>query len=59
LRVGAHLAAALRVSEVMHVLGITGMRAKFFHLGLNKDGSPKHPLYIAAGTRPKPFVLEM
>lgn len=25
------------------------------HLGLNKDGSPKHPLYIAACTRPQPF----
>jgi hypothetical protein len=31
------------------------MRNKLYHLGLNKDGSPKHPLYIAASMRPKPF----
>jgi hypothetical protein len=52
---GAHPAAAPRASDVIHILDITGMRGKLYHLGLNKDGSPKHPLYIAASTRPKPF----
>lgn len=52
---GAHPAAAPRAAELTHVLRITGMRGKLFHLGLNKDGSPKHPLYIAASTRPKLF----
>lgn len=54
---GAHPAAAARAAEVMHIIRIVGMRNKLFHLGLNKDGSPKHPLYIAASTRPHPFDL--
>jgi len=55
---GAHPAAASRAAEVMHLIRLVGMGNKLYHLGLNKDGSPKHPLYIAASTRPKPFVLE-
>lgn len=27
-----------------------------FHLGLNKDGSPKHPLYLKGGTQPMEWV---
>jgi hypothetical protein len=54
---GSHPAAAERAAEVLQLLRMCGMRNKFFHLGLNKDGSPKHPLYIAASTRPKPFAL--
>jgi hypothetical protein len=50
---GPHQTAAERAADVMHILRITGMRGKLFHLGLNKDDSPKHPLYIAASTRPK------
>ncbi|HEX7907322.1 MAG TPA: DUF1643 domain-containing protein [Paraburkholderia sp.] len=52
---GAHPTAAQRAASVMHLIRIAGMRNKLYHLGLNKDGSPKHPLYIAASTRPKPF----
>jgi hypothetical protein len=52
---GAHSAGGPRAAELMHIFRITGMRNKLYHLGLNKDGSPKHPLYIAASTRPKPF----
>lgn len=55
---GAHAAAGPRAAEVMRLLGMAGMRNRLYHLGLNKDGSPKHPLYIAASTRPKPFTLE-
>lgn len=54
---GAHPAAAARATDVMRIIGMCGMRNKLYHLGLNKDGSPKHPLYIAASTRPKPFEL--
>lgn len=55
---GAHTAAPGRTADVMRLLGMLGARNRLFHLGLNKDGSPKHPLYIAASTRPKPFVYE-
>jgi hypothetical protein len=52
---GAHRAAEERADDVMRLIKMTGMRNKLYHLGLNKDGSPKHPLYIAGSTRPKPF----
>lgn len=52
---GAHAAAAKRADEVLRLIRMAGMRNKLYHLGLNKDGSPKHPLYIAASTRPQPF----
>jgi hypothetical protein len=55
---GAHPAAAERAADVLRIIGMCGMRNRLYHLGLNKDGSPKHPLYIAASTRPKPFVME-
>jgi hypothetical protein len=29
---------------------------KLHHLGLNKDGTPKHPLRLAANTKPKHFL---
>ncbi|MFT0167544.1 DUF1643 domain-containing protein [Paraburkholderia mimosarum] len=54
---GAHPAAAERATEVLRIVGIVGMRNRLYHLGLNKDGSPKHPLYIAASTRPKQFEV--
>ncbi len=56
---GAHQAAAERAVEVLRIIRMCGMRRKLYHLGLNQDGSPKHPLYIAASTRPKPFELEV
>jgi hypothetical protein len=52
---GAHSAASARAADLMHIIRITGMRNKLYHLDLNKDGSPRHPLYIAASMRPKPF----
>lgn len=55
---GAHSSAATRASELMDIFTMVGWRGRLHHLGLNKDGSPKHPLYIAASTRPKPFTLE-
>jgi hypothetical protein len=55
---GSHEAVATRVTDVLHLLAITNMRGKLFHLGLNLDGSPKHPLYIAAGTHAHPFGRE-
>lgn len=40
-----------RVRDVRRLLG--GMR--FMALATNKDGSPKHPLYIRADSTPKPW----
>jgi hypothetical protein len=55
---GSHDAAAARADDVLHLLSITSMCGKFFHLGLNQDGSPKHPLYVPTSTQPQPLVLE-
>ncbi|MBP0593727.1 DUF1643 domain-containing protein [Paraburkholderia sp. LEh10] len=55
---GAHTAAHVRAAEVMRVIAMAGYGNKLYHLGLNRDGSPKHPLYIAASTRPKLFIIE-
>jgi hypothetical protein len=55
---GSHPAAAERAAEVLHLVRMCDMRNKLFHLGLNKDGSPRHPLYIAASTRPKQMVFD-
>jgi hypothetical protein len=54
---GAHRAAAPRAADVMHIIRITGYHGRLYHLGLNKDGSPKHPLYIAKAVKPKRFEL--
>lgn len=54
---GAHTAADTRAADVLRMLQITGMTGKLYHLGLNQDGSPKHPLYIAMKTKPKRFEL--
>ncbi|CAE6899598.1 DUF1643 domain-containing protein [Paraburkholderia domus] len=54
---GAHPAAAPRAASLMQIIRIRGMHNKLYHLGLNNDGSPRHPLYIAASTRPKPFAF--
>lgn len=42
---------------IQHLTSMARWRDRLMHLGLNKDGSPKHPLYIAASTKPKPFTL--
>jgi hypothetical protein len=56
---GSHKAAAARATDVMRLLRITGMTSKLFHLGLNLDGGPKHPLYVAASTQPQPFFSHL
>lgn len=55
---GSHPAAPARAADVMRIVNMIGWRNKLLHLGLNKDGSPKHPLYIAASTRPQLFTFE-
>lgn len=45
---GAHQIAAQRGAAVWHL--IRQHRPAVFCLGVTKDGSPKHPLYIKSGT---------
>jgi len=52
---GAHKAAPARAAEVLAIIRMCGRGGLLHHLGLNKDGSPKHPLYIAASTKPQRF----
>jgi len=52
---GAHKAAPAHASEVLDIILMCGRGNLLYHLGLNRDGSPKHPLYIAASTRPQRF----
>ncbi|AMR77622.1 DUF1643 domain-containing protein [Cupriavidus nantongensis] len=53
---GAHKAAPARAAEVLRIVRMCGRGNRLYHLGLNQDGSPKHPLYIAAIVRPQPFT---
>ncbi|KJK22082.1 hypothetical protein UB46_23480 [Burkholderiaceae bacterium 16] len=53
---GAHKAAPARAAEVLRIVRMCGRGALLHYLGLNQDGSPKHPLYVAAKVRPQPFT---
>jgi hypothetical protein len=53
---GSHDAAATRAADVLHLLGITCMARKLFHLGLAPDGNPIHPLYVPASARVMQFM---
>ncbi len=48
---GKHGALDHRGEVVRNLLSAHGI--KLHHLGLNKDGSPKHPLYLKGGTAPQ------
>lgn len=50
---GKHGAHLNRAAHVMSILP----PEKLHRLRLNKDGSPEHPLYIPADTKPTPYVL--
>ena len=47
---GAHLARGARVEALLRTTG-----KPLFHLGLSKDGHPRHPLYIAYAHQPEPW----
>jgi hypothetical protein len=54
---GVHGKLGMRDVRVMNMLGDRGLQAKLHCLGLAKCGSPKHPLYLAANTKPVPFEI--
>ena len=47
---GIHLRQNKKVHQAFVSLGL-----QLNHLGLSKDGHPKHPLYLKADTKPIPF----
>ena len=47
---GAHLARGARVEALLRATG-----KPLFHLGLSKEGHPRHPLYIAYAHQPEPW----
>lgn len=51
---GKHGALDHRGRVVRDTLGGNGIR--LHHLGLNKDGSPRHPLYLKGGTEPQEWT---
>ncbi|WP_228772778.1 DUF1643 domain-containing protein [Cupriavidus necator] len=44
---GAHKSAPARAAEVLLIVRMCGRGNLLYHLGLNQDGSPKHPRFIA------------
>jgi hypothetical protein len=52
---GKHGALLAQGSYVRTILKSDGI--KLYHLGLNKDGSPKHPLYLKGSTEPKEWTV--
>ncbi len=48
---GAHLGQGARTAEHLVASG-----TPLYHLGLTKNGHPRHPLYVAYATRPQPWV---
>ena len=47
---GAHLGRGAQVAGMLRKAG-----ARLHHLGLSKDGHPKHPLYIGYNVQPHPW----
>lgn len=42
--------------RALHVRGLLENRGTVYHLRLNKDGSPGHPLYLPGELRPQPWL---
>ncbi|QBY53539.1 DUF1643 domain-containing protein [Cupriavidus oxalaticus] len=53
---GSHRAAPARAAEVLRIVRMCGRGNLLYHLGLNHDGSPRHPLYVAATVQPRPYT---
>jgi hypothetical protein len=53
---GKHGVLGQRAALVMSLLVGEGITR--YHLGLNNDGSPKHPLYLKGGTEPQEWTFQ-
>ncbi|KWR80323.1 MULTISPECIES: DUF1643 domain-containing protein [Cupriavidus] len=53
---GAHKAAPAQAEEVLRIVRMSRLGNLLYHLSLNQDGSPKHPLDVAKTKRPEPFT---
>lgn len=51
---GVHGAHRGRGTQVAAMLGATGK--PLTHLGLTKDGHPRHPLYVSYATKPQEWI---
>lgn len=49
---GAHLDRGRAVATILRATGLP-----LFHLGLTKEGHPKHPLYISYAQQPEPWEM--
>lgn len=47
---GAHLGRGAQVEALLRQAGVP-----LHHLGLTRDGHPRHPLYVSYGTGPQPW----
>ena len=54
---GAHEFAMARAKEVLSMLEAENQTSRMMCLKRNKDGSPKHPLYIGYEKRPVPYLF--
>ncbi len=52
---GVHGTYKMRNSLVRAMFGPPQMNLTLSHLGLTKDGHPKHPLYLKGDAKPAPF----
>ena len=50
---GAHMDRGPQIAAMLHA-----QKTPLFHLGLTKDGHPRHPLYIAYQTQPTRWDME-
>ena len=51
---GAHLGRGPAVAAMLRAAG-----CRLHHLGLSKDGHPKHPLYIGYAVQPQPWEADL
>lgn len=54
---GVHATLNDRERKVVELLRDAGFEHRLCHLGVTKDGHPKHPLYLSSSTRLQPWRI--